>query len=67
MSGTVKSAIGLGSLLWMGIGDTIRVSLSADPVEEVRVGFEILKGLGLRHRQASTSSPARRAHGRDLT
>ena len=50
MSGTVKSAIGLGNLLWMGIGDTLRVSLSADPVEEVRVGFEILKGLGLRHR-----------------
>ena len=50
VSGTVKSAIGLGNLLWMGIGDTIRVSLSADPVEEVRVGFEILKALGLRHR-----------------
>ncbi|MFN3952857.1 MAG: flavodoxin-dependent (E)-4-hydroxy-3-methylbut-2-enyl-diphosphate synthase [Pararhodobacter sp.] len=50
MSGTVKSAIGLGNLLWMGIGDTIRVSLSADPVEEVRVGYEILKSLGLRHR-----------------
>jgi (E)-4-hydroxy-3-methylbut-2-enyl-diphosphate synthase len=50
MSGTVKSAIGLGNLLWSGIGDTIRVSLSADPVEEVRVGFEILKSLGLRHR-----------------
>ncbi len=50
MSGTIKSAIGLGSLLWMGIGDTIRVSLSADPVEEVKVGFEILKSLGLRHR-----------------
>jgi (E)-4-hydroxy-3-methylbut-2-enyl-diphosphate synthase len=50
MSGTVKSAIGLGALLWMGIGDTIRVSLSADPVEEVRVGFEILKALGLRRR-----------------
>ncbi|HUF56681.1 MAG TPA: flavodoxin-dependent (E)-4-hydroxy-3-methylbut-2-enyl-diphosphate synthase [Thermohalobaculum sp.] len=49
-SGTVKSAIGLGNLLWMGIGDTLRVSLSADPVEEVRVGFEILKALGLRHR-----------------
>ena len=49
-AGTVKSAIGLGNLLWMGIGDTIRVSLSADPVEEVRVGFEILKSLGLRHR-----------------
>ena len=50
MSGTVKSAIGLGNLLWMGIGDTIRVSLSADPVEEVRVGYEILKSLGLRTR-----------------
>lgn len=49
-TGTVKSAIGIGSLLWAGIGDTIRVSLSADPVEEVKVGFEILKGLGLRHR-----------------
>ena len=50
MSGTVKSSIGLGSLLWAGIGDTIRVSLSADPVEEIRVGYEILKALGLRHR-----------------
>ncbi len=50
MSGTVKSAIGIGSLLWAGIGDTIRVSLSADPVEEIRVGFDILKSLGLRHR-----------------
>ena len=50
MPGTIKSAIGLGNLLWMGIGDTIRVSLSADPVEEVRVGYEILKSLGLRHR-----------------
>jgi (E)-4-hydroxy-3-methylbut-2-enyl-diphosphate synthase len=50
MSGTIKSAIGLGNLLWMGIGDTIRVSLSADPVEEVKVGYEILKALGLRHR-----------------
>ena len=50
VSGSVKSAIGLGNLLWMGIGDTLRVSLSADPVEEVRVGFEILKALGLRHR-----------------
>ena len=50
VSGTVKSAIGLGNLLWMGIGDTIRVSLSADPVEEVKVGYEILKSLGLRHR-----------------
>ncbi|MEP3296352.1 MAG: flavodoxin-dependent (E)-4-hydroxy-3-methylbut-2-enyl-diphosphate synthase [Pseudoruegeria sp.] len=50
MTGTVKSAIGLGNLLWMGIGDTIRVSLSADPVEEVKVGYDILKSLGLRHR-----------------
>ena len=49
-TGTVKSAIGLGNLLWMGIGDTMRVSLSADPVEEVKAGFEILKALGLRHR-----------------
>jgi (E)-4-hydroxy-3-methylbut-2-enyl-diphosphate synthase len=48
--GTVKSAIGMGSLLWAGIGDTIRVSLAADPVEEVKVGFEMLKSLGLRHR-----------------
>ncbi len=50
MSGTVKSAIGMGNLLWAGIGDTIRVSLSADPVEEVKVGYDILKSLGLRHR-----------------
>jgi (E)-4-hydroxy-3-methylbut-2-enyl-diphosphate synthase len=49
-TGTVKSAIGLGSLLWAGIGDTIRVSLAADPVEEIKVGFDILKSLGLRHR-----------------
>lgn len=48
--GTVKSAVGMGNLLWMGIGDTIRVSLSADPVEEVKVGYEILKSLGLRTR-----------------
>ncbi len=48
--GTVKSAIGIGNMLWAGIGDTIRVSLSADPVEEVKVGFEILKSLNLRHR-----------------
>jgi len=49
-TGTIKSSIGLGSLLWAGIGDTIRVSLSADPVEEVKVGFDILRALGLRHR-----------------
>jgi (E)-4-hydroxy-3-methylbut-2-enyl-diphosphate synthase len=47
-SGTVKSAIGLGALLMDGIGDTIRVSLAADPVEEIKVGFDILKSLGLR-------------------
>ncbi|MFT5870247.1 MAG: (E)-4-hydroxy-3-methylbut-2-enyl-diphosphate synthase [Paracoccaceae bacterium] len=49
-TGTIKSAIGMGNLLWAGIGDTIRVSLSADPVEEVKAGYEILKALGLRHR-----------------
>lgn len=48
--GTVKSAIGLGGLLWAGIGDTIRISLAADPVEEVKVGFDVLKSMGLRHR-----------------
>ncbi|MDG2474439.1 MAG: flavodoxin-dependent (E)-4-hydroxy-3-methylbut-2-enyl-diphosphate synthase [Paracoccaceae bacterium] len=50
ISGTIKSAIGMGNLLWMGIGDTLRISLSADPVEEIKAGFEILKSLGLRHR-----------------
>jgi (E)-4-hydroxy-3-methylbut-2-enyl-diphosphate synthase len=50
IGGTVKSSIGIGNLLWAGIGDTIRVSLSAEPEEEVRVGFEILKALGLRTR-----------------
>jgi (E)-4-hydroxy-3-methylbut-2-enyl-diphosphate synthase len=49
-TGTVKSAIGLGNLLWAGIGDTLRVSLSAEPEEEVHVGWELLKALGLRHR-----------------
>jgi (E)-4-hydroxy-3-methylbut-2-enyl-diphosphate synthase len=49
-SGTVKSAIGIGALLMDGIGDTIRISLAADPVEEVKVGFDILKSLGLRHK-----------------
>ena len=56
MTGTVKSSIGMGSLLWAGIGDTIRVSLSADPVEEIRVGYEILKSLGLRRRGVSVIS-----------
>jgi (E)-4-hydroxy-3-methylbut-2-enyl-diphosphate synthase len=55
-SGTVKSSIGIGSLLWAGIGDTIRVSLSADPVEEVKVGFDILKSLNLRHRGVNVIS-----------
>ena len=50
IGGTVKSSIGMGNLLWAGIGDTIRVSLSAEPEQEVRVGFEILKALGLRTR-----------------
>jgi (E)-4-hydroxy-3-methylbut-2-enyl-diphosphate synthase len=50
IGGTVKSSIGIGSLLWAGIGDTIRVSLSAEPEEEVRVGYEILKALGIRNR-----------------
>jgi (E)-4-hydroxy-3-methylbut-2-enyl-diphosphate synthase len=56
IGGMVKSAIGIGSLLWAGIGDTIRVSLSADPVEEVRVGYEILKSLGLRRRGVTVIS-----------
>jgi (E)-4-hydroxy-3-methylbut-2-enyl-diphosphate synthase len=55
-TGTVKSSIGLGSLLWAGIGDTIRVSLSADPVEEIRIGYEILKALGLRRRGVTVVS-----------
>ncbi|MBD0865131.1 MAG: flavodoxin-dependent (E)-4-hydroxy-3-methylbut-2-enyl-diphosphate synthase [Rhodobacteraceae bacterium] len=56
VSGTIKSAVGIGNLLWMGIGDTIRVSLSADPVEEVKVGYQILKSLGLRHRGVNVIS-----------
>ncbi len=55
-SGTIKSSIGLGNLLWSGIGDTLRVSLSADPVEEVKAGFDILKSLGLRHRGVNVIS-----------
>src|SRR6476659_4700310 len=50
VGGTVKSAIGIGSLLWYGIGDTLRVSLSAEPEEEVRAGFALLKALGIRNR-----------------
>jgi (E)-4-hydroxy-3-methylbut-2-enyl-diphosphate synthase len=55
-SGTVKSSIGLGNLLWAGIGDTIRVSLSAHPSEEVKVGYEMLKSLGLRRRGVTVIS-----------
>jgi (E)-4-hydroxy-3-methylbut-2-enyl-diphosphate synthase len=55
-SGTIKSSIGLGMLLWSGIGDTIRISLSADPVEEVKAGFEILKSLNPRRRGVTVIS-----------
>ena len=55
-TGTVKSSIGLGMLMWSGIGDTLRVSLSADPVEEIKIGFEMLKSLNLRHRGVSVIS-----------
>ena len=55
-AGTVKSSIGLGNLLWSGIGDTIRVSLSAHPSEEVKVGYEMLKSLGLRRRGVTVIS-----------
>jgi len=50
IGGTVKSSVGLGMLLWSGVGDTIRVSLSAEPEEEIRVGYELLKTLGIRNR-----------------
>jgi (E)-4-hydroxy-3-methylbut-2-enyl-diphosphate synthase len=56
LAGTVKSSVGLGMLLWSGIGDTIRVSLSADPVEEIKVGYEMLKTLGLRRRGVTVIS-----------
>jgi (E)-4-hydroxy-3-methylbut-2-enyl-diphosphate synthase len=55
-SGTIKSSVGLGMLLWSGIGDTVRVSLSADPVEEIKVGFDLLKSLNLRHRGVNVIS-----------
>ncbi len=55
-TGTVKSSIGMGMLLWSGIGDTIRVSLSAVPEEEVKVGFDMLKSLNLRHRGVNVIS-----------
>jgi (E)-4-hydroxy-3-methylbut-2-enyl-diphosphate synthase len=54
--GTVKSSIGLGMLLWSGIGDTLRVSLSAAPEEEVKVGFDMLKSMNLRHRGVNVIS-----------
>ena len=67
ISGTVKSSIGRGALLWSGIGDTIRVSLSADPVEEVRVGFDILKALALRARGVNiVSCPSCARQGFDV-
>ncbi len=56
-SGIIKSSIGIGSLLLRGIGDTIRVSLTADPVEEVRAGIELLKALNLRGGARMTSCP----------
>jgi len=65
-TGTVKSSIGLGMLLWSGIGDTVRVSLSADPAEEVKVGFDMLKSLNLRHRGVNLVS-CRLARGRTST
>mgnify|MGYP001485297319 CR=1 FL=1 len=55
-AGTVKSAIGLGNLLWAGIGDTVRVSLSADPTEEVKAAYEMLKSLGVRRRGVTVIS-----------
>jgi len=55
-AGTVKSSIGLGNLLWAGVGDTVRVSLSAEPEEEVRVAYDILKALGLRRRGVTVIS-----------
>ncbi|HSV28090.1 MAG TPA: flavodoxin-dependent (E)-4-hydroxy-3-methylbut-2-enyl-diphosphate synthase, partial [Candidatus Omnitrophota bacterium] len=67
IGGTVKSAIGMGNLLWSGIGDTIRVSLSAPPEEEVRVGYEILKSLGLRTRGVNiVSCPSCARQGFDV-
>ena len=64
MTGSIKSSIGIGQLLMDGIGDTIRVSLSSDPVDEVKAGYEILKSLGIRSRGVniiSLSSCARQA------
>jgi (E)-4-hydroxy-3-methylbut-2-enyl-diphosphate synthase len=67
IAGTVKSSIGMGMLLWSGIGDTIRVSLSAEPEEEIRVGFDMLKSLGLRHRGVNiVSCPSCARQGFDV-
>ena len=55
--GIVKSAIGIGSLLQRGIGDTLRVSLTADPAEEIRTGRDILSALGLRERRKACFLP----------
>jgi len=58
-TGAIRSAVGIGTLLYMGIGDTIRVSLTADPVEEVEAGYEILKSLNLRqHGPVMVSCPS---------
>ncbi|AGL01286.1 flavodoxin-dependent (E)-4-hydroxy-3-methylbut-2-enyl-diphosphate synthase [Desulfoscipio gibsoniae] len=55
-AGSIKSAVGIGALLWEGLGDTVRVSLTGDPVQEVRAAYEILKALGLRRRGAELIS-----------
>ncbi len=66
-SGTIKSSIGLGALLWDGIGDTLRVSLSAEPIDEIKVGYEMLKALGLRHRGVTiVSCPSCARQGFDV-
>ena len=56
LGGSIRSSIGVGNLLWAGVGDTIRISLSADPVEEIKTGYAILKSLGLRHRGVNVIS-----------
>ena len=62
-AGLIKGTAGIATLLSEGIGDTIRYSLTADPVEEARAGRQLLEALGLRERKGSTSSPARAAVG----
>ena len=56
LTGSIKSSIGIGQLLMEGIGDTIRISLSSDPVDEIKAGYEILKSLGIRSRGVSIIS-----------